>query len=592
MSLALIPRFVGILANTSTPMYQREHGSNKILRDAAYQMPLFSKTREELTNPLSATTGTKDLLQRATGRFYTHNVIGQHLVLSLMKAFDFQKLSRIRLVEPFCGDGRLVCWLMEAVSARYPEIKRDWEITLWEIDEHALPMAVEAVQATAARLGERVTVCGAVGNSFHLAKHAKGAFHICLTNPPWETLKPDRRELELLSSEDAANYTKYLRVQTEELSHLYPHSVPSSRFSGWGVNLARCGTEAALQLVSAGGVCGVVLPASLLADTVSEPFRKWLFSNHTPHDISYYVAEARLFAEVDQQSVTLTLSPNYSQNTIVSLTTYDKACKPSTSEIGAIAWNDIRLNGYTIPIQFGSDLLHIVPLLRQLPTFADLEGERSTDLWAGRELDETKYQEFVAPYGVHQFLKGRMIQRFEVSYTPSLYLKPNGPAIPKSASFHRLVWRDVARPSQKRRIYAAIIPPSYVTGNSLSVAYFRNNSIVRLQALLGLMSSFVFEAQVRMHLATAHISLGAVRKAHLPPISDNLTTERLAYLVGLCQKGDVHAQIMLEVVIAQLYALSHEIFSEIVSSYPKLENQERENLLDTDLWSRATTFLR
>jgi len=573
-------------------MYQREHGSEKILRDAAYQLSLFSKTSEERNTTLSNTAGAKNLLQRATGRFYTHNIIGQHLVLSLMNVINFQKLSFIRLVEPFCGDGRLVCWLMESVAARYPELMRNWEITLWEIDEDALQVAIEAVQTTAARLSEKVTVYAVAGNSFHLATQAKGAFHICLTNPPWETLKPDRRELELLSPEDAADYTDYLRAQTEELSHLYPHSVPSSRFSGWGVNLARCGTEAALQLVNTGGVCGVVLPASLLADKVSEPFRNWLFSNHTPHDISYYVAEARLFSEVDQQSVTVTLSNHYAQITSISLTTYDKACMPSISEIGTAAWDGISLNGYTIPVQFGSNLLHIVPQLRHWPTFTDLEGERSTDLWAGRELDETNYRGFVAPHGVHPFLKGRMISRFTVSYTPSLYLKPNGPAIPKSINFYRLVWRDVARPSQKRRMQAAIIPPGCVTGNSLNVAYFRDNSIVRLQALLGLMNSFVFEAQVRMHLATAHVSLGAVRKVNLPPISDNIVTERLAHLVTLCQKGDMDAQIMLEVVIAQRYALSRDNFAEILMAYSKLEDQERDDLLSADLWSRAMTFLR
>src|SRR5438105_15355075 len=111
-----------------------------------------------------------------------------------------------------------------------------------------------------------------------------------------------------------------------------------------------------------------------------------------------------------------------------------------------------------------------------------------------------------------------MIRRFGLLEKPSRFVSLSGPKIPVSASFCRLAWRDVARPNQTRRLHATLIPRNWVTGNSLNVAFFRDGNQQRLKALLAIMNSYVCEIKVRALLATAHISLGAVRRPHIPEL--------------------------------------------------------------------------
>ena len=77
-----------------------------------------------------------------------------------------------------------------------------------------------------------------------------------------------------------------------------------------------------------------------------------------------------------------------------------------------------------------------------------------------------------------------------------------------------------------------IIPAGWVAGNSLHVAYYRDGDPVRLRALYAVLSSLVFEFQVRCRLATGHMSLGIVRSSRVPTLNDGwirlLADERIA----------------------------------------------------------------
>ena len=71
-------------------------------------------------------------------------------------------------------------------------------------------------------------------------------------------------------------------------------------------------------------------------------------------------------------------------------------------------------------------------------------------------------------------------------------------------------------------MHAAIVPAGMVTGNSLHVAYFRDDSLDRLLALLAILNSYCFEAQVNARLGTGHISLGMVKQTHIPSLDQEL----------------------------------------------------------------------
>lgn len=526
----------------------------------------------------------KDLLTRSTGRFYTPEFIGRRLADVVAQTAQLEDRSRISVVDPFCGDGRLVGWLLESVSARGGAGPRRWRIELWDCDAVALDAARERVLDLAVRLDEQVEVRTVLGDTFAYAPYRLGQFTVCITNPPWEVLKPDRRELKELSAHEAKEYIEMLRVQSKRLAEGYPLSTPKRRFAGWGMNLARAGTEAALRLTTSKGVCGIVSPASLLADQMSKSLRSWIFEKHAVQDIAYYVAEAKLFEKVDQPSVTLVASPGKMIHRPPELFTYNRDLQEEQVRFGSQEWHSLQSDGYVFPLQFGLGLLTLRSRWDDLPRFADLEGGSRGSLWAGRELDETGHKRFLDDDGDYLFVKGRMVSRFRMCEPPRYYVRRGARRIPPSADHYRLAWRDVARPNQKRRVQAAIVPPGMVTGNSLHVAYFKDDDIERLKALLAVVNSFVFEAQVRMNLATAHVSLGVVREAHVPSLDDRALTAELARLVDQCEEGDETALTTVEVRVAQMYGLLREDFALLLSAFEKVGEEAKTVLLSSSTW--------
>ncbi|RQW79509.1 MAG: Alw26I/Eco31I/Esp3I family type II restriction adenine-specific DNA-methyltransferase [Methanothrix sp.] len=532
----------------------------------------------------------KDLLVRVTGRFYTHKIVGMHLINAVLHTARVQDHSSIKIVEPFCGDGRLICWLLEAASQRSWFQDRFWDIALWDCDSRMLGVAKENVLQTAAELNGHVKISINCGDSFQIARDHFGEFPICVTNPPWEVLKPDRRELKGLNKSDLDDYIQILRLRDDFLRQSYTRSVPLKKFSGWGTNLSRCGAEAALKLTTQDGVCGIVSPASLLADQMSEKLRRWIFEDHVVHDIAYYAAEAKLFEKVDQPSITIVASPGNRSEKPPKFSFFGRQRQKIELKLDELDWSHIEADKYIFPLQFGANLLKLNNRWRNLPCFGDLEQRNIGGLWAGRELDETDYKRFIGNDGDYLFVKGRMIKRFGIAEMPTEYVRPDGPKIPKSANYYRLAWRDVSRPNQKRRIYATIIPPGWVTGNSLSIAYYRDGNIKRLKALLAMVNSFVFEAQARMYLATAHISLGVVRRVHLPILSNQKIIEDLVELVDLCNEGNESALDAVEVQVAKLFGLTQEDFALLLSSFDKFNRHEIDALLSSPLWETDDNF--
>ncbi|HEY0262889.1 MAG TPA: Alw26I/Eco31I/Esp3I family type II restriction adenine-specific DNA-methyltransferase [Granulicella sp.] len=523
----------------------------------------------------------KGLLTRATGRFYTPALIADHLVDAILQAWK-PGTDTVRLIEPFCGDGRLVVLLIEKAALAYPVTK--WDIEIWDCEEAPLNVARERIRRAAKRLKIKAQVTARVGDSFSRAPEFFGQFDLCITNPPWEVLKPDRRELAGLSQAETEKYIHLLKEHDAQLRALYPLSTPLKRFSGWGTNLARCGVEASLRLLAANGVAGIVSPASFLADQLFGKIRKWALSEHCVHDLAFYAAEARLFEDVDQSNITIVASRAAQNGTAPVLSTYGKDLARKSLRISSDEWSKLNEGGFIVPLQFGLAAVKMQAKWRHLPRFRDLESQELDGLWAGRELDETGYEQYLSKKGDYLFLKGRMVKRFGLSEQPTHFVSPRGPQIPKSADCYRVAWRDVARPNQKRRMHVAIIPPGFVTGNSLNVAYFRDDNLTRLKALLAVMNSLVFEAQVRSRLATAHISLGSVRNVHIPNLDDQSAVSALAALVDRVEADDLQAVNLLEIEIAQLYGLQRDDMKELLHSFAKIDEAEANELLNMSEW--------
>lgn len=546
---------------------------------------------DELSRVLSSngTAKHKGLYRKALGQFYTHELVALQMIDALIARLPVVEGRPVQVVEPFAGDGRLVEKFIELMALRANLRSLSWQFHLWEVQEEAAAMAAKAVSGAIARAGINATISTFVGDTFQFAPKHYEAFDICITNPPWEVLRPDSRDLEELPKEEASAYLELIRQRSHELAKAFPQSVPTRRFAGWGINLARCGVELSLNLLRRGGICAIVSPSSLLGDQVSSPLRKWLFERHNVHEVTYYVPEARLFDLVDQASITLVASKGAPTVRSPQVSTVDAARHRESHQISDSAWKSLQESGYVFPLQFGLPLLEVLGEIRHLPRFRDLEGSGPEDLWAGRELDETGHQRYMSPFGKYAFLKGRMVSRYQVLAAKDTFVAPTGPSIPASANYYRVAWRDVTRLSQKRRMQAAIIPPGVVTGNSLHVAHFRDSSLVRLRALLGVMNSLVFEAQARMNLSTSHMSLGAIRRVRVPALRDPNLVRYLSDIVADVERGRKDSETVLEVRVAQLYGFSREQFLRIVSEFPQ-PVLPSEHLDAESLWKLPPAF--
>ncbi|MBD2776688.1 Alw26I/Eco31I/Esp3I family type II restriction adenine-specific DNA-methyltransferase [Iningainema tapete] len=536
--------------------------------------------------------GRQNLLNKTTGKFYTPYFIGTRLVdsvLTLIIRKDWE--GELSVIDPFCGDGRLITWLIEHAQAFPHLMHRLWRIEVWDCDTHAVELAKQNIQRTANEIGLRYSLKAVVQDSFlycfslFIEKQTdETCFDITITNPPWEVVKPDRRDTEVLDRETEVAYINSLRDYSKTLAKCFPLSMPRKMFSGWGVNLARVGLEVAVRLTKNQGVTGIISPATILGDQNSEMLRKWLLTNHSIKYIDYFPAETKLFNGVDQACVNITIQTNTTSQKIF-LYKFDEARRYTQyhQEL-KLPETFLTSNGYIIPIYNNESQFAQLSRLCDLPTLLSLQGNGEGELWTGRELDETGHTSYLSLQGNYPFIKGKMIQRLTKVSQPTFFIKKEKELdVPASVNYPRIVWRDVSRQTQKRRVQATIIPAQWVTGNSLGVAHFRTNDLSKLYTLLGIMSSLPFEFQVRSMLSTAHVSVGVLRKTRIPLITPQFSAT-VVPLVEQILAGNLAAEAKMEVIVAKAYGLNRLDLASMMNSFPKLTTQERQTILDHPLW--------
>jgi Alw26I/Eco31I/Esp3I family type II restriction m6 adenine DNA methyltransferase len=484
--------------------------------------------------------------------------------------------------DPFCGDGRLVAaWLKRAAVDR-TALERLAEVRLWDYDSQALQIAQEAIGALLQEFGlaGKVRLVAASGDTFRRVAMEPASVDLLLTNPPWELLKPDARD----AVEAPSEYRQSLRVYADWLDREFPgcKSASGKAVTGYGVNLARAGAIASARLLRPGAAMYIVLPSSIFADQASAPFRSSLFQRLDVGRIEYFPAEAKLFDSVDQAFVTLSARSGGPTRSF-HLARFDAECSQVESREHLLRAG----LGDPLALAVAGDAEDVVRAVAgRHASLSMLEMDLRVGLWLGRELDETRLAEAFGPAecGI-PFLKGRHVFPFQIKRDSIDYIDPARRQIPSTVRERRLAWRDVSRPSQRRRMHVALVPPGNVTGNSLGVAYLRNGDAEALSALLAIMNSLVFELQVRTKLATTHVSQGVLRQCAVPLKWLLDSPERNDLLRVLGRRLDSEAELPdLEIAVARAYGLDRDAFDCVLSAFPKLTAEEREALLCKDLW--------
>jgi DNA (cytosine-5)-methyltransferase 1 len=522
------------------------------------------------------------LVVKLTGRYYTDERIANTLINSFITHFFESNSSKVslKICDPFAGDGRLVYWLIKEWGQK-GLFSVKWEVYLWDINEEGLRESKLKMESLK-REGFNLEYFILNDDTFRLAVNRADLFDIVVTNPPWELIKPDTRELRHLNSDEKVNYIQSLKLYDEFLSVNYPNSQPEKKFAGWGTNLSRVGLELSSSIVKPDGWVLIILPASLFADEQSLKLRRQLFTNSTVFNISYFPAEAKLFGTADTSSATIVFKKSKRQDNAFKLSIFNKFLETEVEDTIRTDIKTLSLNGFSIPISVGPKALSIIDKFRSKnDSWGTIEKLGVDGLWAGREIDETGIENRLSEKGEGpKFIKGKMINRYEIKIRPTQFIKKIDKAVPSSVHFQRIVWRDVSRPSQKRRLIATIIPEGIVAGNSLGVCYYKDNNIHDLKILLSIMNSLCFEFQLRSHLATGHVSLSAIRRVYIPKRNAFSNFTDLLELSNDMLNGNLIVEPKLEALVAKkVYHLTADELELILNTFEKLTGDEKNNIM-------------
>lgn len=502
------------------------------------------------------------------GKYYTDCSVATDLVDTIAQHINNSDGTDLKIIDPFCGDGRLILLLLKnMVNSGKISQWRKILITLWEIDHDVLEIARKSIseycQAYSVNYELNLKNCDAFVKYGNVESH----YDVCVTNPPWCLLKPQKT----IDNSDVEMYRNILEQYDMYIKEILPISQPSSKFGKWGTNLARCGIEVALRLIDGKGICGIVSPASLFNDQVSMKLREWIFNNFNMLKLCYYPAELKLYGKADIASVTAIFKRGL-QNNRVTIHTYDDLKEYKEEFLGTTELKFIQNHNYAIPLKTGMDSIGVIMRLEKLPSVK--EYCEKVGLSFTRELDETRIKEKLTSNGNFKFAKGYMIDRYTFK-DDNLYLNEELVSVPTTANLYKLVWRDVSRDSQVRRIKAVILPPGYVCGNSLGVIVGHKEQLPYMKTLLAMMNSIIFEYQARSMLVSNHVSAGIIKKIKIPSLTIN---NELLDLVDSQLKGDNKNQ-ELELLVTKLYGISVDEYKRILRVF-KFSKDEITSLLE------------
>lgn len=523
---------------------------------------------------------------KVLGKFYTNIGIAENMIDSILSTTCPDTFGDvIRVIDPFCGDGRLIRIFLEKVLTSPTWSDKTYYVEIWDIDNTTVQEAERLIiDAVSSLLSFSITASS--GDAFVNYRSHKSSFDICLTNPPWGILKPQKRFNAVHEQEDIEQYKVSIAYYDTYMKDEFALSQPVKKFGSWGTNLGRCGTELALSLIADGGICGVVSPASLFNDQVSAPLRKWIYESFLIESIVYYPAELKLYGTADVSSITMVAQKEPGKCTpVLSLTMVDADGSNESQIIDGTEFDFLKNNQYIIPFESGFFALDMLMELKELPNLATFCKENG--MLFTREIDETRIAEKLLSDGEIVFAKGYMVNRF--SFEPNgLYINEQLAQVPESVNHWKIVWRDVSRNSQKRRMIATLLPPGYICGNSLGVIWTeKSENFVKLKALLAIMNSIVFEFQARSLLVTNHVSAGIIKQIRIP---EQIEFDTLATLVDERLSG-IDNEFTIEAYVADMYSVSEPSFTTLMQCFDFSDEEMKQLAREMHLRKEASHMI-
>jgi hypothetical protein len=409
-------------------------------------------------------------------------------------------------------------------------------------------------------------------------------FDAVVGNPPWEMLRGSR-------AGHRGGLTAFTRA-----SGIYALQ------SDGHANLFQLFLERALALVRSGGRVGVVLPSGFASDHGCAPLRRHLldralvdtFVSLENHDGLFPIHRALKF-------LLITATPGGSTESLpcrfgVRSPDVLDQLPDIGEEPGAVSISRtlmVRLSGEqrAVPeLRTSKDVSIATKIAFSIPA---LKAPAGWNVAFGRELNATDdRRHFVDPPNPgagrnrsarhYPIVEGKQIQPFVVDVASARFWLPARTAqtlldADRTYGHARLAYRDVASPTNRLTLIAAIVPACAITTHTLFCVKGSVAEPVQM-FLCGVFNSFVANYLVRLRVGM-HVTVAIIERLPVPVVAADAPAfgEIVALAARLSKRpADRHAAAALQARVARLYGLDRSEFRHVLGTFPLIPEEERD----------------
>jgi Alw26I/Eco31I/Esp3I family type II restriction m6 adenine DNA methyltransferase len=495
--------------------------------------------------------------RRTTGMFFTPDWIASRLAAmaldNVMESYSPGKIhSRLRILDPACGSGRLLMACLDRLLSRLCVSGRRRAETARELIPAAIRgVDINPVAATLARsflwmvtdprlgplegLNRTIVVGDALAGplrgsppdqdavnwekSFPGEMSAgKEGFSVVIGNPPFEMLKGfDKRP-------GLKDYVECIRKSGYNLA-----------LSGT-LNTYRLFLERSLEMLAPGGRLAFVLPVGFLMDRTAAPLRTHMLKSGWIEQVAVYPESSRVFEDVGQSVVLLAAVKKDRPSSEV--TVFDGTGRLPDTRIPADCF--IALDPETMPIPVASDDAYALAARMRENNSSSLD-----ELAVGRvgEVDQTIYRRYIESEPADALLlRGIHLSPYQAQTNTNEpaerwldsrgFIKARGGGRWKEdVKAPRIVQTGIVNMEAGRRLVAAEAPHGVFLGNSVNywVPQAKEDWDADLLRgyLLGLLNSTPMEWRFRLTSSNNNVNLYEIRTLPLPHLIQRYPREKI-----------------------------------------------------------------
>jgi hypothetical protein len=414
------------------------------------------------------------------------------------------------------------------------------------------------------------------------ARLAHAGFDAVVGNPPWDMVRADAGSAETRTG---------ARGDSSALVRFTRDSGAYAAQSSGQVNRYQLFAERAVRLARPGGRIGLVLPAGVAADQGSAPLRRLLFSQCGVEGLVGFDNRDGVFPIHRSVRFLLMTATNGSPTTTVGCRFGERDPSVLDTEPDDGRWFPVCVSPMLLEKVSGPDLalpdlrspVDLTILERVAVLFPPLGDERGWGARFGRELNITDDRSiFRRPGAGLPLLEGKHVEPFRARTSSPRWSVSRADADRLLGRRHhhaRLAYRDVASPSNRLTLIAAILPAETVSAHTLFC--LRTRLPPRVQHFLcGLFNSFVLNYLVRLRVSS-HVTTAIVERLPVPRLTDDRREFREISVLArvLARRASPESAARLNALVAHLYQLTAEELAHMLDTFPLVPRDERDGTL-------------